>query len=363
MVTIGEKLAEARLEAGLSIEDVAHKTHIHPTTIQNIELDDLSMFPSVTYARSFISKYADFLSVDLSSAMQALNSGFTVRLGENELMDEMKQTIKKDRRFRLERRPKSVRRKLEKPGGAPLFLNFILVALIAALAVFYFLGFSASTPEEAKSEITRGLQKAIPFSEEGPVDAGTVAGTNGSIQTTIDDGLNLPENPLKEKPAAETPQRATLKQVDLSRTGETTPEPPSSPVVTPTTPHAVPPGPPMPLASSSSSDGIRKPNVNWGIDTAKPKPLAKPVTSPGNAVPAVRKTPRFKIEPDFTPPPIQSADLPAVRKVLDEPAAVLRPAGTDPTKREEPARRKPSDGSTATQGEVPVRATPVARTQ
>jgi cytoskeletal protein RodZ len=356
MVTIGEKLAEARLEAGLSIEDVAHKTHIHPTTIQNIEQDDLSMFPSVTYARSFISKYANFLSVDLSSAMQALNSGFTVRLGENELMDEMKQTIKKDRRFRLERHPKSVRRKLEKPGGAPLFLNFILVALIAALAVFYFLGFNASTPEEAKSEITRGLQKAIPFSEEAAVEPGAVA-------TTINDGLHLPENPLKEKPAAETTPRATLKQVDLSRTGETIPASSSPPVATPASQTPAQPGPPMPLASSSSGDGITKPNVNWSIDTAKPRPLAKPVTSPGNEVPAARKTPGIRIEPDFTPPPIQSADLPAIRKVLDEPAAVLRPAGTDPAKREEPARQKPSDESTATQVGTPLRATPVARSQ
>ena len=170
MGTIGEILGDARRDSGLSIEDVAHETHIQPGTIRSIEEDDFSTFPSVAYAKSFIRKYAEFLDVDLSNALEALNSGVTVRLGDNELMDEMKRTIKKDRRFRLEKRPKAVRRKLDKPGSAPILLNLILFALIAALAVFYFLGFNTNNAEEAKQEITKGLQKANPFADESETE-------------------------------------------------------------------------------------------------------------------------------------------------------------------------------------------------
>ncbi len=115
METIGQKLGEARRQGGLSLEDVAHETHIHSNVLRHIEEDDFSTFPSVAYARSFIRNYADFLEVDVSSALHALSSGTVVRLGENELMDEMKKTIKKDHRFRLQRHPKAVRRTLEKP--------------------------------------------------------------------------------------------------------------------------------------------------------------------------------------------------------------------------------------------------------
>lgn len=381
MFTIGETLAEARREAGLSIEDVAHETHIHATTIRNIELDDLSMFPSVTYARSFISQYADFLDVDISDAMQALNSGFTIRLGENELMDEMKETIQKDSRFRLERRPKSVRRKLEKPGGAPLFLNLILGALIAALAVFYFLGFDASSPEEAKTEITKGLQKAIPFGADGSEPG---AGDVTEANARSDDGLGFPENPLADTKTGTDPARATLKPAGLPATANSQPAPggSTSPAATAATPPAAAPAtPPSSGEDRSRLDGSRedeiaKPDVKWAIDSSQPKPLAR-VSTPTADAPAIRKTPDLEIEADFTPPPIQSVDLPAMRRISREPAATLRPAGTDPARPDAKAQTKAkakarpgaaesTDGSTSAgdipTGEIPaVRAIPVAR--
>ena len=75
MPTIGQKLGKARRSRDLSIEDVAHETRIHPNMILCIEEDDFSHFPSVAYAKSFIRKYSDYLEVDISSEMSALNSG------------------------------------------------------------------------------------------------------------------------------------------------------------------------------------------------------------------------------------------------------------------------------------------------
>lgn len=312
MPTIGQKLGKARHSRGLSVEDVAHETRIHPNMILCIEEDDYSQFPSVAYARSFIRKYSDYLEVDVSAAMTALNSGVTVRLGENELMGEMKSTINKDHRFRLERLPKGQRRRPEKPGGAPLFLNFILVCLIASIVVFYFLGYNASTPEEAKSGISKGLQMANPFA--GKVDATTVA----DPVATVPDGAALEVPSADPAPAEEV---AINKPEVTVRFEDTLAEAPA----------------PSPSAGEN------------------PEVALRPRNTPGMV---------FVEEPVK---PLRSDDLPAVRKPGPEPQAVLRPEGTDPAatrKTEEAAQPKPAstreNAGEQTPPASPIRAVPVA---
>ncbi len=165
MATIGQELGTTRREKGLSIEDVAHKTHIHSSTIRSIEADDFSMFPSVAYAKSFIRNYSEYLEVDLADFLEDLSTSETDRFSDNELMGEMKDTIKKDSLFRTGKKPLFSRRRPGKPGGAPVFLNFVLAVLIAALVIFYFLGYNAASIDEAKTGISEGLRKANPFGE------------------------------------------------------------------------------------------------------------------------------------------------------------------------------------------------------
>lgn len=350
MGTIGETLGDARQDSGLSIEDVAHETHIHPTTIRSIEADDFSTFASVAYARSFIRKYAEFLEVDISKALEALNSGVTVRLGDNELMDEMKRTIKKDRRFRLEKRPRAVRRKLDGPGSAPLLLNCILGILIAALAIFYFLGFNAKNAEEAKQEITKGLQKANPFTD-GPLanGEGEASKDSAASQSSVSSGNSA----LSDLGSSATP-RPRLQAVDLSK-----PDPVETPKQT-TTPMIVENGRaffgPADLDAITSSLGehgvspatpkvfdqgtdIKKPEVSWAVEKPRPRPLAEPIGSgTETGAPPVRTTPSVEIEADpDTPavPSIRSDELPALQRAREEPAAALRPEGTNPRSPEE----------------------------
>lgn len=279
MPTIGQKLGETRREKGLTLNDVAHATRIHPNMILSIEEDDFSKFPSVAYAKSFIRKYSDHLGVDLSAAMEHLNSGTTVRLGDNELMGEMKKTIKKDSLFRLERRPKGARRRTEKPGGAPLFLNFILFALIAALAIFYFLGYNASTIDQAKSAIATGL--------------------------------NLPYTPSAPASATDSPAPA-----------------PAAVAVAPTPPAQAPA--PVTLAATSAPGTppqypVIKPAVSLPLDEY---PAVESETLPENPL-RPRNTPRmvFAEEPL---PALGLDDLPAMKKPAVEPQAMLSPEGTDP---------------------------------
>ncbi len=330
MPTIGQQLGETRREKGLTVSDVAHDTRIHPNMILNIEEDDFSKFPSVAYAKSFLRKYGEYLGVDLSTSMDHLNSGTTVRLGDNELMGEMKKTIKKDSLFRLERRPKGFRRRSEKPGGAPLFLNFILLALIFALAIFYFLGYNASSIEEAKSDITSGLNKAIPFAE-------TKGGTP-VVPPVVAGAAPVPAPTTPAPVAAPTPPRnvaATPAQI-LPGTGT----PPQYPII--------------------------KEAVTLPRDENLPDELPENPLRP-------RNTPRmvFAEEPVT---PLSAGELPAAKKPAVEPQAPLRPAGTDPaatgTARPAPAAPLAPAGNAAGNGGAPpapapqpVRAVPVAATE
>jgi len=61
---IGQKLREARLARGLSLEDVQHQTRISRATLVAMENDDLGSFDSPTYARKFFATYARHLGVD-----------------------------------------------------------------------------------------------------------------------------------------------------------------------------------------------------------------------------------------------------------------------------------------------------------
>lgn len=61
---VGARLAEARSEAGLSVEDLSSRTYIRPGVIRGIEKDDFSACGGPFYARGHIRTLAHTLGVD-----------------------------------------------------------------------------------------------------------------------------------------------------------------------------------------------------------------------------------------------------------------------------------------------------------
>jgi cytoskeletal protein RodZ len=294
MPTIGEKLEETRLRHGLTVEDVAHETHIHPNMLLRIEEDDFSQFPSVAYAKSFIRKYSEHLGVDLGDAMEALNAG-VMRLGDNELMGEMKKTIHKDRRFRLERTPKSLRRRSDKPAGAPLFLNLVLGTLIVSLGLFYFLGYNAPSAQKAKEDIARSLGIELPPAPPAAVDSTVV------------------KTPPGTTPAMGNPPAGA--QTDLTIPID---NPLGSPApVPPTTPGVPPVYPPIKPAVDVSFDDTLKPG------TPKSGIAGAAITEP-SALPRPRETPRMVISENPVAPP-SAARVPAAGSPTAEPQPTALP--------------------------------------
>jgi cytoskeletal protein RodZ len=80
--TVGRRLQRARQAKSLSVDEVAAATKIRPERIVDLEGDDLSHFPSLVYARSFLVKYARYLGVDIQDDLEQIQVGSTVGLGE-----------------------------------------------------------------------------------------------------------------------------------------------------------------------------------------------------------------------------------------------------------------------------------------
>jgi cytoskeletal protein RodZ len=80
--TVGRRLQKARQAKSWSVDEVAAATKIRPERIVDLEGDDLSHFPSLVYARSFLLKYAKHLGVDIQDDLEQIQVGSTVGLGD-----------------------------------------------------------------------------------------------------------------------------------------------------------------------------------------------------------------------------------------------------------------------------------------
>ena len=179
--------------------------------------------------------------------MDALNAGL-IRLEDNELLGEMKKASSRARRWRWN--PFRRSRRMEKAGGAPLFLNFVLVSLIAALGIFYFLGYNAPSLDDAKRDIAKGLglpepqpQEESPTLEPNPLNANrrTAPTETTAANPNATPGVPTARRRLPEKLAA--PPVTTSPQV--------TPSGPETPAADPNSPLPTAPQAPGPAESPS----------------------------------------------------------------------------------------------------------------
>ncbi len=72
--SVGKKLQQARLSKQLSIEEAARVTRIRPDKLIDLEEDNYSNFPSMSYAKGFLLLYARFLGVDVREFADTLHA-------------------------------------------------------------------------------------------------------------------------------------------------------------------------------------------------------------------------------------------------------------------------------------------------
>ena len=120
--TIGEVLRLARINQGLSLEDLQQKTDIQLDLLEALETDDFDKLPGTFYTKSFLRKYAWAVDLDEKIILDAYDSGSMVTYDEVDVDEE-----------NMERR----RSNRQRTSYLPLFYFSVLSLGIIAFVTYY----------------------------------------------------------------------------------------------------------------------------------------------------------------------------------------------------------------------------------
>ncbi|MES2505980.1 MAG: helix-turn-helix domain-containing protein [Verrucomicrobiota bacterium] len=155
----GIQLRTAREKRGLTVLDAAHETRIPPQRLLWLEQDNFAAFGSLTYARSFLKIYSQYLGVDVSELLAELP---TSRLGGASdyryLTENHGPWVMKDRR--LDRLLNAVRRKNTSRSPVSAGLAMFVIVLIGT-------GFWGYHVSQEASQVTQGSPPS-PLHEAAP---------------------------------------------------------------------------------------------------------------------------------------------------------------------------------------------------
>lgn len=175
--SFGQMLIAAREKRGLSIEDAAHETRIPAQRLRYLESGNIAAFGSLTYARSFLRQYSDFLEVDASSMLEELPEGALGGERDYRYLTQSHGPWLRERASRLE----SV------TAPAPSGVRSIRSPLPAAIAIFVFVlagtAMWGKHVAEMHSQVEPAALKALPVEEDeapAPVPATTAPGAVGA---------------------------------------------------------------------------------------------------------------------------------------------------------------------------------------
>ena len=132
--TIGEVLRLARINQGLSLEELQRKTDIQLDMLEALESDDFDKLPSPFYARSFLRKYAWAVELDENIVLDAYDSGSMITYEEVDV-DE----IELSGRRRSNRKKRSL---------LPLFYFVLFSLLILIFVTYYVWNYIQTQPTE-----------------------------------------------------------------------------------------------------------------------------------------------------------------------------------------------------------------------
>ena len=135
--TIGEVLRLARINQGLSLEELQRKTDIQLDMLEALESDDFDKLPSPFYARSFLRKYAWGVELDESIVLEAYDSGSMITYEEVDV-DE----IELSGRRRSNRKKRSL---------LPLFYFVLFSLSILVFVTYYVWNYIQTQPTETIS--------------------------------------------------------------------------------------------------------------------------------------------------------------------------------------------------------------------
>ena len=164
--TIGEVLRLARINQGLSLEELQRKTDIQLDMLEALESDDFDKLPSPFYVRSFLRKYAWAVELDESIVLDAYDSGSMITYEEVDV-DE----IELSGRRRSNRKKRSL---------LPLFYFVLFSLSILVFVTYYVWNYIQTQP----TETTSANYNVVTTTTNATTSETTTSETTTSNQTT-----------------------------------------------------------------------------------------------------------------------------------------------------------------------------------
>lgn len=177
--TIGEVLRLARINQGLSLEELQEKTEIQLRFLEAMEADDFDQLPSTFYARSFLRKYAWAVELDERIILDAYDSGSMITYEEVDVDEED-----------LSGRRRSNKKKT---SYLPLFY-FVLFALSILIFVTYYVWNYIQTqpsPSSANYSVVSSTSSTTSSSSSSSSQTSSSSSTTESTITVSGEGNRI----------------------------------------------------------------------------------------------------------------------------------------------------------------------------
>ena len=170
--TIGEVLRLARINQGLSLDELQKKTEIQLDMLEAMEADDFDQLPSPFYTRSFLRKYAWAVELDERIVLDAYDSGSMITYEEVDVDED-----------ELTGRRRSSKK--NKTSFLPLFY-FILFALSIVIFVTYYVwNYLQNQPENSSTSSYSVVQATRSTSSVAQSTSISSSSSSSNIESAI----------------------------------------------------------------------------------------------------------------------------------------------------------------------------------
>ena len=215
--SVGEFFRQVRETKGLTLDEVAIKTRIHPEYLKAIEEANFGKLPDQVFAKGFVRSYARSLGLDEEDAMRRFTASASAFYNKHEERERLRQQQVEDERKRQANR-KVV---FATVGVAVLGLILLLTREQGSVSVMRPAETDASRGKAAvaREADRRGAKAggaATPSSEAGAKNAAPVAGRPVSAPTPAATSDPLAGLPFGGGTSAETDMVLSLEAVELS---------------------------------------------------------------------------------------------------------------------------------------------------
>ena len=151
---LGDILRTTRESLGWSIEDVSEQTRISQSTLQKLEKNDYSGFPSHSYARNFLGRYCDYLDIDAVECLTHFATGSVLQTPESGgCVNTPLVTARPGPRRRDEDKDPEVAKSTSRRSAQQPLMVFGVTSFLITCSIFAFMKLSETHEEEVSATV------------------------------------------------------------------------------------------------------------------------------------------------------------------------------------------------------------------